>query len=87
MTRSMQVVPMTGSAMAIASTMGRPQPSPRVGSTKKSIVRYTDGKSTCCHPTQRRQPATGNLNGSADPGYPFVRATRPKSLHFTLESC
>ena len=31
--------------MAMASTMGRPQPSPRVGSTKQSMDRYTDGRS------------------------------------------
>ena len=40
-------VPMAGSPVAMASTMGRPQPSPRVGSTKQSMVLYTLGKSRC----------------------------------------
>ena len=38
-----QLVAITGSPIAIASTCGRPHPSPRLGSTKASTALYSRG--------------------------------------------
>ena len=43
----LQLVAIAGSPIAMASTTGRPQPSPRVGSTKASTARYSEGSSAC----------------------------------------